>query len=675
MTLPDRREWVFALRTFAAAMTALYLALWIDLPRPYWAVATAYITSQIAAGATRSKAIYRLGGTLVGAAATVAMVPSLVNSPVLLTLAIAAWVGLCLFVSLLDRTPASYLPMLAGYTAAIIGFPSVDTPGAIFDVAVARAQEISLGILCASLFSSIVLPQSVLPSIVTRTDAWLAEAQKRGFAALGAARATVEARIARLNLAAEASAIDLLGSSLRYESSGGERAAPATPILRQHMLMIIPSSAAIVDRLDALGRSGALTGRIEGVVEQMRAWILSGRDDAEERRGLRAAVNAIDPPIGPGATWTTLLTASLAARLRDLIDLRHDIRKLRRDLILERKPRQDLAFRYTARARTIRHYDLAVALHSAVSAAIAIVVTSAIWIATAWPAGSTAPMMAALGCCIFASLDDPVPAILAFARFTVVSCVVVAIYLFAVLPATSTFEMLVFALAPYFILCGLLMARPTTMLVGLALAANGASLLALQETYSADFGTFANSSLAMLVGMWTAALTTRLIRSVSAEWTLRRLLRANAEGLRRAARGDGHDHGLELAALMLDRIALAAPRLAKLPPEEVEQLGDLIGEVRVGINVVELRRARRRLVGEARQAVDDLLSRLGRTGMAGADAPMLASLDRAIDALLRESQGDVGRGALMGLTGLRRGLFRDASDFVASPPPSEEVAA
>jgi len=35
--------------------------------------------------------------------------------------------------------------MLAGYSAAIVGFPSVDAPEAIFDTAVARVQEITLG--------------------------------------------------------------------------------------------------------------------------------------------------------------------------------------------------------------------------------------------------------------------------------------------------------------------------------------------------------------------------------------------------------------------------------------------------------------------------------------------------------------------------------------------------
>ena len=53
---------VFALKTFAAVMLALVIALWLDLPRPYWAMATVYITSQPLAGATSSKAFYRLTG-------------------------------------------------------------------------------------------------------------------------------------------------------------------------------------------------------------------------------------------------------------------------------------------------------------------------------------------------------------------------------------------------------------------------------------------------------------------------------------------------------------------------------------------------------------------------------------------------------------------------------------
>ena len=126
------REAAFSVNCFAAAMLALVVSFRLGLDRPFWAMATVYITSQPLSGAVRSKAVFRLIGTIVGASATVVLVPLLVNAPVLLSLALALWVAGCQFVSLLDRTPRSYLFMLAGYTAAIVGFPSVTHPEAIF---------------------------------------------------------------------------------------------------------------------------------------------------------------------------------------------------------------------------------------------------------------------------------------------------------------------------------------------------------------------------------------------------------------------------------------------------------------------------------------------------------------------------------------------------------------
>jgi hypothetical protein len=69
-----------SLKSFAAAMLALYVAFVLDLPRPYWAIMTVYITSQPFSGAVRSKAVYRMAGTLIGAAAVVVLVPNLVES-------------------------------------------------------------------------------------------------------------------------------------------------------------------------------------------------------------------------------------------------------------------------------------------------------------------------------------------------------------------------------------------------------------------------------------------------------------------------------------------------------------------------------------------------------------------------------------------------------------------
>ena len=139
-------------------------------------MATVYIVAQPLIGAMRSKAIYRLIGTLMGAAATVLLVPNLVDAPELLTAALALWTGVCLYIALLDRTPRSYLFMLAGYTAVLIGFPAVTTPDAIWDIALSRVEEIGLGIICTTIVSTVVFPCELGPLLSDRILAWVGRA-------------------------------------------------------------------------------------------------------------------------------------------------------------------------------------------------------------------------------------------------------------------------------------------------------------------------------------------------------------------------------------------------------------------------------------------------------------------------------------------------------------------
>ncbi|WP_345819986.1 FUSC family protein [Methylobacterium fujisawaense] len=678
MTLPGWRDWAFALKTYAAAMLALFLALWIDLPRPYWAVGTVYITSQVLSGATRAKAVYRVGGTVLGAAVSVMLVPNLVNEPILLSLAVALWVALCLYVSLLDRTPASYLPMLAGYTAALIGFPAVEDPGAIFDTAVARAEEISLGILCASLAATLILPQSAAPLIVGRLNLWLAEARAWIQGALAAARAPEAAGTSqgrRLRLASDALGLDALGLALRNEATGAERAAEAFAPLRQHMLMVLPIVAAVADRVETLERAGALPARVRSFLSDLAVWLADEADEPERAAHLRGRIDGFEPTLGRNPDWTTLLLASLAARLRDVIDLRQDLRALRGHLAAGTPPRAPLAFAYTARVRSIRHRDHGLAAFSAFGVFVGLLVCCAIWIATGWPDGSAAPMMGAVACCLFAAQDDPAPQILSFTNSALVGALGAGLYLFAVLPLATSFEMLALALAPALILCGLMMTQPRTAPMGMGAALNGATLLALQNGYSGDFAPFANGVIASVVGMWVGAVVTRLIRSVGAGWSARRLVRINRQSLAAAADGRGTGHGLELAALMLDRIGLIAPRLATLPAETSASVGDLLADVRVGINLVEVRRVRRRLTGPPRTAVDRALALAarqlrGRTGRP--DSALLAALDDGLAAVADAAPAPERRAALIGLTGLRRGLFPDAPAYRAAPPARDD---
>src|ERR1700741_685072 len=174
--LPSLRDWLFSAKTFAGAMLALWIALRVGLDRPYWAMATAYIVAQPLTGAMRSKAAYRFYGTVLGAIATLVFIPNLVDAPVLLIAALSLWIGCCTYFAVLDRTPRSYVFLLAGYSVALIGFPIVDTPDTVWDVVLARVEEITLGIACTTVIGTIVYPISLGHALTTRLDNWIRDA-------------------------------------------------------------------------------------------------------------------------------------------------------------------------------------------------------------------------------------------------------------------------------------------------------------------------------------------------------------------------------------------------------------------------------------------------------------------------------------------------------------------
>ena len=241
-------EMLFSAKCFAAAMLAMAVASWAGLPRPFWALMTTYIVANPLAGAVRSKAAFRLGGTLLGCAATLLMVPAMVDAPELLTLALAAWVASCLFVSLLDRTPRSYLFMLAGYSAALIGFPAVSAPTGIFETASARVQEIGIGIVCAGLVHSLVWPVGMGPTLIGMVDrtlddagAWL-RAMLQPPAPSDAGRPAAPAQqAARRKLAGDISQLRVMATHVPFDTSHLRWTAEAIRALQHEVCLLYTS--------------------------------------------------------------------------------------------------------------------------------------------------------------------------------------------------------------------------------------------------------------------------------------------------------------------------------------------------------------------------------------------------------------------------------------------------
>jgi uncharacterized membrane protein YccC len=672
MTLPSPRDWIFSAKTFAGAMLALWIALRMGLDRPYWAMATAYIVAQPLTGAMRSKAVYRFCGTMLGAVATIVLIPNLIDAPVLLIAALSLWVGGCIYFAVLDRTPRSYVFLLAGYSVALIGFPLVDAPGTVWDVVLARVEEIALGIACTTVIGSIVFPVPLGPALATRLDNWLRDAADWTVGVLSGSAEDAATAAARRKVAADAVEIATLATHLAYDTSNLQTATVPVVILHQRVLLLLPVVSGAAERIRLLSEFGGIAPPLRAVFDHISSWIQAARAaDLAEATKIHAEIDSLEPTIDATADWKIVVLAGLLVRLRELTDLVHDIIALRRQIRTEQPRLPRLTFAEGEAVGTYYYRDHIMALHSALAAVFAIAVISAFWIATAWPEGAGAASLAAIACAFFAAQDDPAPNILGFLVAALIAIIIDAIYLFAVLPRAHDFEMLVLAFAPIFLVLGTMMSMPSTARVGGPIAFIGATQLAISGSYSADFASYANSSAAAIAGLVATAIIIRIIRSVSAEWTAYRLLRRNRRDLATIAANKNPAHLAAFVALMLDRLSLVVPRLAVSALSADGAAASALADVRVGVNIIGLQRVAPGLPERLRSAVRMMLDAIamhyhGRN-LDSADAALLGIVDRVIAEVVQDP-ANMTRELLLQLGGIRRGLFPNA------PPYTSDVA-
>ena len=668
MTLPGWRDWLFSAKAFLASMTALYIALAIDLPRPYWAMAAVYIVANPLAGATGSKALYRALGTVIGATASVLFLPIFVDAPILMSIVVAVWTGALLYVALIDRTPRSYVFMLAGYTLPLIALSEVGDPGAIFDTALARTEEILLGITCSAVIDAVVFPMSLRPSLAARIATWLDDAGEWAAEILRGEGAIPLAPIRRQKLATDISSLDLILSQLFYDA-GTRDIQKHARALRGRLLLLLPLFSSLADRLHGLGaREAKLPAGLPPLLRMVADWIGQGaKGEPSTADALQAELSKLRPETEM-VGWQEFIRSSALDRLAEIIDLWSDCLTLRAQIADGHGPWLP-AFRNRRTVGRARHHDYGLMAFSAGSVVLCTIAASLVWIYTGWNEGAGFVTLAAVGCAFFASSDEPAPLLLSFTLWCGVSVFLAGVYLFGILPGLQGYPMLVLAFLPPFLLIGTLIPRPRTTMLGMLLVVNTASFVALSNRYSADFTAFTNGGIAGVAGGAFAYVWTLVTRPFGAEIAAKRLLLAGWRDLAETASGQRRDDHERLSGRMLDRLGQLVPRLSAMEDRDISKI-DGFQEVRVGFNIVELQKQRRKLGPKAAGSVATLLgliTALYRNRAAeGRPVEPPETLRTAIDSALVAATMENAvqrRPTFDALVGLRRAFFPD------SPPP------
>ncbi|EJL98362.1 putative membrane protein, partial [Pseudomonas sp. GM102] len=529
----DGVTWVYIFKVLFAAFLTLWLAMRLELPQPRTAMITVFIVMQPQSGQVFAKSFYRFLGTLAGSAVMVALIALFAQNTGLFLGSLAIWVGLCSAGAARYRNFRAYGFVLAGYTAAMVGLPALAHPDGAFMAAVWRVLEISLGIICSTLVSAAILPQTA--SAAMRNALY----QRFGVFALFVTdglrgRSRREAFEAdNVRFIAEAVGLEGLRSVTVFEDPHMRRRNGRLSRLNSEFMGITTRFNALHQLLERLRNSGT---------DQVVAAIKPGLQDlAEALDGFSGrALTSFDAARLASALAT--YKENLPARVRSLratfqesapsdaeqldfhtayellyrfVDDLHSYAQTHASLADHRHERERWDEPFTPQTNWLA------SAASGIRAAFILVVLGSYWVATAWPSGATMTLIAAATVGLSAATPNPKRMAFQMACGTLLGALIGFVEMFFIFPLIDGFPLLCVMLAPVIVLGSFLTSRPQYAGVGLGLliffsTGSVPDNLTVYNPYA-----FINDYIAMIMGMLVCAAAGAIILPPNSRWLWR----------------------------------------------------------------------------------------------------------------------------------------------------------
>ncbi|MFA3128011.1 FUSC family protein [Acinetobacter pittii] len=565
---PSRLDLIFALKTFIAGMLALFVSFELDLINPMWSIGTVLIIANPYSGMVSSKCVYRVVGTIGGAVIALTLTPHLINTPWIFTVVLSLWVGFALYVSLLDRTPRSYAFMLAGYSTAMIVFNAITYIGQynIFDIALARVIEISIGVISSAVVSATILPMHIGSAIKQRVIKTLKDTENL-FANLLNTDSQQNNTQLLAAITRDTTDIHALAVHLSYEK--GELHGMTKPL--QEMLhqisMVVANLVALSERIKQLQELRFIETHAEKL-QQLSAHVVQFL----EQKDLIIDENILQLPDEFESDFASLMESAsthqqvLVAAMK--MDVRHFISNVLAVKVLWQRIQQgnkeipDNITPMTTKYPSL-HRDHGVAIRGGISAVLITFIVTGVWIVSGWKAGFMMAQMGAVTACILTALDNPVPVLRIFIWGSIASAVLVFVYAFGIFPHVTTFWELGLVLLPMFLFAVSMMANQMLMPVGMVLGINTMMGLNLHNAYSMDAVSYLDSSFAMILGVLVSLIVIDVVRAMSPDTSASRILALHYRAMRQAIYLPyGLDFKVHLRS-MLDRIGILNSKMVQ----------------------------------------------------------------------------------------------------------------
>ncbi|WP_018917947.1 FUSC family protein [Vreelandella zhanjiangensis] len=560
--MPNATAVKFAIKTTLAMMLALYVALFFDLERPYWALmSAAFLQIRPMSGMVIEKGICQLGGTFIGAVAGIVIMALFAQARIPALITLTGWIMLCTYVGSLWRNNYTYGCLMAAVTAMlIVVISSGSTPAGIFDIAVARLSELGLGAVCAMLVSSLLWPSHVGTHLATQADSVINEAFEHAALRLEASDDIPAMQKALRGSLGPLTLLESDSQAARFEGPVGPGRVRATHVLTRRTLRFLANLQALhqlmhdhADRLDPQSL-------------KLACQVAQGFREAEHDKGVaeaRKTLQGLRHLVHENNEETSL--APLDRRLR--LGLRESIGHAM--VMLDAREAIASPGRYQLRSSPLAwHRDHLAAGINAVRSGVVFSLLAVFWIVTAWQSAMVAMMLGTLFSAFFASRDNPIAITMMFYKGMLAAIPSAFLFGHVLLSQANGFPLLALIFGtPLFL--GLLGAtNPATM--GYCLAFTIFNILLTMPGNGMDFAfdSFANRVVAVVIGLSCVVMGFRLLPGLGTRLRRRRLIKAISNDIHELRRRSIRDAETRFSGHMADRLLHLAQHDDMLPEEQ-----------------------------------------------------------------------------------------------------------
>lgn len=201
-------------------------------------------------------------------------------------------------------------------------------------MAVARSEEIILGVLCSTVVHSLVLPKGIGDIILQRLDQVLDDGQQWVKNILTARQAETGSQLDLNKLALAITELRIMSTHLPYDTTNVRWTTNIVRSMQDRFSVLVPILSAVEDRLHVFhtSNSGKLPEEWQKLLDDIAEWITRGAENTDpgDAIRLRRRIDRFTPSINGESHWEDMLLANLSSELYRLVDACEDCFDLRR---------------------------------------------------------------------------------------------------------------------------------------------------------------------------------------------------------------------------------------------------------------------------------------------------------------------------------------------------------